>query len=151
MRCSRQLRAHVDLDESCVRCAVGDDSFHQICCSVINGIPHDNIRNFQHLFQRAKREKNTSPCFWTRGMVPAEWLVSGVGCGRTTREAPNLRCVEGVAQNNCLIMFFDGTGRPFSTDRVLRRCGWGVAVLDFTDVFAPSLVFGRGGGLCPQI
>ena len=23
----------------------------------------------------------------------------------------------------------------------------GVAVLDFTDVFAPSLVFGRGGGL----
>ena len=30
---------------------------------------------------------------------------------------------------------------------VLRRCGWGVAVLDFPDVFAPSLVFGRGGGL----
>ena len=40
---------------------------------------------------------------------------------------------------------------------VLRRCGWGVAILDFTDVFAPSLVFARGGGLpgakqnCPQI
>ena len=32
-------------------------------------------------------------------------------------------------------------GRP-----VLRRCGWGVAVLHFTDVFAPSLVVGRGGG-----
>ena len=30
---------------------------------------------------------------------------------------------------------------------VLRRCSWGVAVFDFTDVFAPSLVFGRGGGL----
>ena len=34
-------------------------------------------------------------------------------------------------------MFFDGTSGSFSSDPVLRRCGWGVAVLDFTDVFAP--------------
>ena len=44
-------------------------------------------------------------------------------------------------------MFLDGTGGPFSSDPVFRRSGWGVAVLDFTDVFAPSLVFCRGGGL----
>ena len=43
-------------------------------------------------------------------------------------------------------MSLDGTGGPFSSDPVLGRCGWGVAVLDFTDVFAPSLVLGRGGG-----
>ena len=29
----------------------------------------------------------------------------------------------------------------------LWRCGWRVVVLDFGGVFAPSLVFGRGGGL----
>ena len=44
-------------------------------------------------------------------------------------------------------MFPDGTGGPFSSDRVLRRCGWGVVVPDITDVFAPPLFFGRGGGL----
>ena len=37
-------------------------------------IPHDDVRKSQHLFQRAKREKNMNPCFWTRGMVPAEWM-----------------------------------------------------------------------------
>ena len=46
-----------------------------------------------------------------------------------------------------LIMFLDGTGSLFSGELVLRRCGWGVAVLDFTDVIAPSMVFGGGGGL----
>ena len=65
--------------------------------------------------------------------------------------------LEEWAKSNCLLMFLDGTGGPFSSDPVLRRCGWGVAVLDFADVFAPSLVFGRGGGLpgrqthCPQV
>ena len=51
------------------------------------------------------------------------------------------------AKSNCLIMFLDGTGASFSSGPALRRCGCGVGVLDFTDVFAPSLVFGRGGGL----
>ena len=51
------------------------------------------------------------------------------------------------ARNNCLTVFLDGTGGPFSSDPVLRRCCCGVAVLDFIDVFAPSSVFGRGGGL----
>ena len=61
------------------------------------------------------------------------------------------------AKSTCLIMFFAGTGALFSSDPVLRRCGCGVAVLDFTDVFAPSVVFGREGGLpgakqnCPQV
>ena len=41
---------------------------------VKNAIPHDNLRKSQHLFQRAKSEKNSCLCFWTRGMVPAEWM-----------------------------------------------------------------------------
>ena len=80
---------HVEQDESCVRCgAVLDDSSHQKwSCPVINAIPHDDVRKSQHLFQRAKCEKNSSPCFWTRGLVPAEWMEVPVGCGRTTRKA----------------------------------------------------------------
>ena len=80
---------HVEQDESCVRCgAVLDDSSHQKwSCPVINAIPHDDVRKSQHLFQRAKCEKNSSPCFWTRGLVPAEWMEVPVGCGRTTRES----------------------------------------------------------------
>ena len=53
--------------------AVCDESLHRIwSCSVINAIPHDNIRKSQHQFWRAKREKNSSLCFWTRDLVPAE-------------------------------------------------------------------------------
>ena len=69
-------------------------------------------------------------------MVPAEWMEV---------PAPHSSC--GTLKEWGLIMFVDGTGGPFSSDPVPRRCCWGVAVLDFTDVFAPSLVFGRGGGL----
>ena len=91
---------HVDLDDSCVRHgAVRDDSFHQIwSCPVINAIPHDNIRNSQHLFQRAKREKNTSLCFLDQRHGPSrmDGGASSMGCGRTTREAQFLRYVEGV-------------------------------------------------------
>ena len=133
---------HVELDESCVMCgAVRDDSFHQIwSCFVISAIPHHNVRKSQHLFQRAKREKNTCPCFWTRGS-PSR--VDGGAFG----------VAEPLARRNPCdtleewVLFLDGTGGPFSSDPVLRRCGWGLAVLDFTGVFAPSLVFGRGGGL----
>ena len=142
---------HVDLDDSCVRHgAVRDDSFHQVwSCPVINAIPHDNTRNSQHLFQGAKREKNTSLCFWTSGMVPVEWMEVLPAWDVVEPRVKHNSCdtLKEWAKSNCLIMFLDGTGGPFSSDFVLRRCGWEVAVLDFTDVFAPSLVFGRGGGL----
>ena len=137
-------------DESCVRCrAVRDDSFQQIwSCFVINAIPHDNIRKSQDLFQRAKREKNMSPCFWTRGTVAAEWMEVPAAWEFVEPRVKHNSCdaLKEWAKRNCLIMFLDGTGGPFSSDPVLRRCAW-EAVLDFTDVFAPSIVFGRGGGL----
>ena len=78
-------------------------------CSVINAIPHDNVRTSQHMFQRAKREKHTSPCFWTRGMVPAEWMEGA------TRDAQLLRFSEIMGEKPCLVMFLDGTGGPFSS------------------------------------
>ena len=43
-------------------------------CPAIHAIPNDNIRRSQPLLQRAKREKNSSRCFWTTGTVPAEWM-----------------------------------------------------------------------------
>ena len=103
-----------------------------------NVIPQNNVRKPQHLFQRAKREKNTT---WTKGRVPTVWM-----------ETPDAwETVETRAQHNSSdtlkeVAKSNETGGPFSRDPVLRRCGWGVAVLDFTDVFTPSLVFGRGGG-----
>ena len=117
-------------------------------CPVINSMPHDNARKSQHLFQRAMSEKNTSPCFWTRSMVPAEWLEVLSAWDAVEPSVKHNYCdtLNEWANNNCLTMFLDGTG-PFSSDPVLRRCGWGVAVLHFTDMFAPSLVFGRRGGL----
>ena len=80
VRCSRQLRARVGrrlVSRGCpasiwMKAASGAGrSVHQICsCPVTNAFPHDNIRKSQHLFQRAKWEKNA--CFWSRGVVPAE-------------------------------------------------------------------------------
>ena len=140
------------LDESCVRCgALRDDSFHHFwSCPVINVNPHDNVRKSQHFFRRAKCEKHTSPYFWTRGMVVAERMEVPAAWDAVEPSVKHNSCDTSKewAKSNCLITFFDGTGGPFSSDPLLWRCGRGVAVLDFTSVvFAPSLVFGRGGGL----
>ena len=73
---------HVDLEESCVRCgAVRDDSLHQIwSCPVINAIPHDHIRNSQHLFQRAMSDKGHQPLFLDQRHGPGRADgVCGVG------------------------------------------------------------------------
>ena len=59
--------------------------------------------------------------------------------------------LEDWARSICLIMFLDGTGGPFSSDPVLRQLWLGSGnVLDFTDVFAPSMVFGRAGLFCAK-
>ena len=55
--------------------------------------------------------------------------------------------LEEWSRKYCLHVFLDGTGGSFTSDPVLRRCGWGVAVLDFTVVSSPSMVFWRSGGL----
>ena len=107
---------HVELDESCVRCrAVRDDSFHPIwSCSVINAIPNDNARKSQYLFPRAKREKNTSPCFWARGMVPSEWMEVPAAWDAVETRVKHSSCdtLKEWAKNNCLIRFLGGTGGP---------------------------------------
>ena len=79
---------------------------------MIDAIPHDNIRKSQHLFQRAKREKNTSPCFWTRGMVPAEWVEVPAAWEAIEPRVKHNSCdmLEEWTRSNCLIMFLDGTG-----------------------------------------
>ena len=95
----------------------------------------------EHLFQRAKREKNTSPRFWTRGMVPAERIEVLAAWEAVEPRVKHNSCdtLKEWARSISLIMFLDGTGGPVSTDPELRRRGWCVAVLDFTDVFCAVL------------
>ena len=78
-------------------------------------------------------------------MVPAERMDVPAAWDEVEPSAAHNSCaqLETSAESNCLIMFLHGTGGPFSSDPVFRRCGWEVAVLDFTDVFASSMVFGR--------
>ena len=103
---------HVELDESCDRSgAVPRDSFHPIrSCPVINVIPDDNIRKSQHLFHRFKFEKDTSPCFWSRGMVSAEWMEVPAVWEVVEPHVKHSSC-DTLKEWACSIMFLDGTGR----------------------------------------
>ena len=126
VRCSRQRRERVGrrlesrgCHEICVRCgAVRDDSFNQFwSCHVINSITNDNIRKSQHFFQRAKRQKNTIPCFLDQWHGPsrvdggafrhAMWSTHAWSTIRRETLKEWVKC-------NCLITFLDGTGGPFS-------------------------------------
>ena len=64
--------------------------------------------------------------------IAAEWMEVPAAWDVVEPRATHNSCtmLEERARCKCLIM-----------------CGWGVAVLDFTGVFAPSMVFGGGGGL----
>ena len=73
-------------------------------------------------------------------VVPAEWME--VPAARDVVE-PRRRTTPAQRQNSgreAIVCSCSSTGRGslFSSDPLLRRCGCGVAVLDFTDVFAPS-------------
>ena len=61
-----------------------------------------------------------------------------MGCGRATGDAQLVRYAGTVSEKQLFDLFLDGTGEPFSSDPLLRRCSWRAAVLDFTDVFAPT-------------
>ena len=81
-------------------------------CLVIRAIPQS--------------ENSTGPCFWTAGTVPAEWMEVLAAWDAVEPGVEHNSCdtLKEWTNNNCLIMFLDGTGGPFSSDPVLRRCGW---------------------------
>ena len=58
-------------------------------CSVINAIPHDDIRKSQHLFKHAMREEEQEALFLDQRHGPnrVDGGACRVGCGRSTREA----------------------------------------------------------------
>ena len=78
---------------------------------------HDNIRKSQHLFQFAKREKNTSPCLWTRGIIPAEQMEVLAAWDVVEPRVKHNSCdtLEEWAKSDCLIKFLDGTEGTFSS------------------------------------
>ena len=78
-------------------------------------------------------------------MVPAEWMEVPAAWDvvEPCVSHNSWAMLEASARSNCMIMFLDGRGALFPA----IPCLGVVAVLDFTDSFAPSMVFGRGGGL----
>ena len=74
-------------------------------------------------------------------MVPAEWMEVLSARDAVEPRVKHNSCdtLKEWAKNSCVTMVLDGTGGPFSSDIVLRRCGWGVTFLDFNDVFAQTV------------
>ena len=138
---------HVDSDESCVgRWAVRDESFQpNWSCPVIHAVPQDDNRKSQHLFQRAKREKNTSPCFWSRGTVPAEWMEVPAPWDAVEPRVKHNSChtLKEWAKNNCLICSWMERTAPFSVTLFLVAAA-GVWQSSISPV---CLAFDRGGSL----
>ena len=86
---------------------------------------------------RRMRARASDPVAWSQ--------LNGWRCFRPgMRSNPRVKhnscdTLKKWAKNSCVIMVLDGTGGPFSSDIVLRRCGWGVTFLDFNDVFAQTV------------
>ena len=112
---------------------------HKATCAVVRGKKDDHL-----LLHETRRPR------LTKGEKSSKARQEGSSSDKRSNAfepcVSHISCALLGARSTCLIMFLDGTGRrgPFSSNPVLRRCGWGVAARDFTDVFAPSMVFGRG-------
>ena len=101
-------------------------------CPVILDLPDEAIISSNHLCQRASEHFQTSPARWLRGITPnqclqiraplAERVFGGFGA-YSTADAEFKFCSEG------LVVYVDESGGNFAKDPLLRRCGWGIAVL----------------------
>jgi hypothetical protein len=124
----------------CQLCGYHDDSeYHRMWeCKVVKANLHKHIVSSNHLCKDAISTKGGEsgaptaaqrwPCFWQRGLIPKAWLASN-------DEAKDLTWADGefskeVWNVHNQIVYVDESAGPFSSVPPLRRCGWGLVMLD---------------------
>ena len=115
--CRRRARValfHVELDKKLLPGVVRSVTIPCTNLVLLNAIPYDNIRKSHHF--SSARSANTSPCFWTRAMVPAGWMEMPAAWDAVEPRVKHSSCdtLKEWAKRNCLIMFLDGKGCPLS-------------------------------------
>ena len=131
----------------CERCgAPTEDSVHTIWeCEANNSIEDKIMDATKGLQKVALKHARATPCLWTRGIIPEE-LVK-VEPPPTHTETIMVGDPLEWQFDGMRIIFLDGSGGKHSSDSRLRRCGWGVAVMNFDDPTNPQLTVGACGGL----
>jgi hypothetical protein len=121
-------------------CGRHEDSEHHRLwqCQVVRNNGHKDIVASNHLIKDAlatgSGPDGTSaasmrwPCFWQRGLIPRPWLEKG-------DEAKDLKWADGEFTKDKWdvhnkIVYVDESAGPFSSVPRLRRCGWGLVMLD---------------------
>ena len=110
-------------DPRCQRCFMApEDEFHRYWVCVCNSrIQDPAVKDTQPLMTRAREEHGLYPCFWHRGMMPAELYRI---------PAPPEACSHqtfGHFSRGGGVYATDGSGGSNTSDPRLRRCGWSVA------------------------
>ena len=127
---SRKSQCGYNVQELCPRCnRAVDTPFHQVWeCKHNESIDSPWVRDTQRLQARAQQEKDEYPCFWIRGVVPAEWTTAQIP---PVPEEPIVRVWGALSQELYHLpvgafMATDASGGDYSADPRLRRVGWGL-------------------------
>ena len=117
------------------------------CCAILQS-DSPIVQATNKYAEEAIRGLATHPCYWLRGVLPADWLPA-------LDPAQGFTCA--VAQARDLTLPFDAQGRCFYLDEsagayssspCVRRAGWGVAVLEPTSL---QLLYGWCGAPAGEV
>ena len=130
--------ANPDFDTTCARCgaAVEDDLHRYWKCPANRDLALCN--KSEHLAKKAILGSETTPCFWLRGLVPADWIKvdppplsaepTFVPASVTTEN--DARALLRGTSSRPLLACGDGSGGTASSDPRLRRAAWAWALMD---------------------
>ena len=113
-----------------------DTEMHRVwdLCICVRNANLPEVRDTAHLEDVARRDALTNPAFWLRGLVPLPMLhitspdellhVRSFGAvkGHDWEQSLSISA-EG------LLLFLDESGGQYASVPLLRRCGWGLAVM----------------------
>ena len=144
----RKVLAGLTPPGNCDRCGLEpDDMAHLLYrCPVTKALEHEDVLATDALCEQAVAGCVQLPCLWLRGILPESLVVVDAPL-----DAVDMFTV-GVVPDGpwpATTYFTDGSGGEHSSCVKLRRCGVGVAVLNFCQPL-PQLLWGACWALAGQ-
>ena len=123
----RKWEAGLATSALCPRCMLAQDTdVHRYwACPANAKSEHKDIIETQYMCRTAVQEAPSLPCFWLRGLVPANKMPKASEPVAVTEAFGDMNCT-GAQKSGPGLYFGDGSGGKHSSDRRLRRCGWSV-------------------------
>ena len=119
-------------------------------CPVVEASKDEQLRATDHIVHLGQQGAADCPAFWLRGLIPKSWLPSNPFPQQCHVMAVGIFINIQLGQVSPLdvggmSLFLDESGGAYSSCPFLRRCGWGIDVINDNYEFVGGVYSGLPG------